>query len=76
MSLDEVAFQDQGFQFGSAYLNKYLASITVQELSGVLATSQTALSAITVESALPEPSTILLLMTGLGAIGFSRMRRK
>jgi len=72
----DVTLDDQGFIFGNAYANQYLVSIGVQELSGVGSTSQTALSAITVVSATPEPSTILLALAGFGAIGAARLRRR
>jgi len=66
---------DQGFQFSSAYASDYLVSIQVKELNGTGSASQTALSAITVESPIPEPSTVVLLIAGIGAIGASRLRK-
>jgi len=68
--------EDQVFQFGNAYANQYLVDIQVKEVSGAGLTSQTALSAITVDSAIPEPSTILLTLAGFGALGASRLRRR
>lgn len=53
---------------------EYLVNIKVTENVGG-ATSQTALSAITVDTA-PEPSTVLMFLSGMGALGFARLRRK
>jgi hypothetical protein len=78
-TVGNVFLDDQGFQFGNTYLDKYLVSMTFQELNGAFGVSQTALSAITVDSvdsAVPEPSTTLLLLSGLCGIGFSRIRRR
>jgi hypothetical protein len=70
----------------SAYAGDVLQSITITDnasSSGTLATdtSRLALSAVTVTGtnasfATPEPSTVLLLLAGLGAIGFLRMRSR
>jgi hypothetical protein len=77
-----VQLDDLGFLFGSAYENLYLVSIGVQEnfASGAPATpnasgSDTVLSAITVDTA-PEPSTWMLLLGGIAAMGISRVRRR
>jgi PEP-CTERM motif-containing protein len=62
----------------AASAGEYLVSIKLQEKSGSSPSSQTALSAITIDaaaSAVPEPATVFLLMTGLGAIGLARFRR-
>ena len=72
---------DQGFQFGSTHLTDYLVSMVVKENSvGGSNASQTALSAITVNTAAvtatPEPSTVLLLLGGLGLMGAARIRRR
>jgi len=56
--------------------NEYLVSIVVKELSGATPVSQTALSAITVDQATPEPSTVFLFLTGIGALGLARFRRQ
>jgi hypothetical protein len=64
--------------------SEFLVNIKVQELNGAATgsgASQTALSAITVDTALvsastPEPSTILLFLSGLGAVGFAKFRKK
>jgi len=55
--------------------SEFLVNVQVQELVGTGGVSQTALSAITVDTT-PEPSTIFMFLTGLGAIGFARLRRK
>jgi len=74
-SAGQVVMTDQGFQFGTAFNGLYLVSIQVADSSGAGHTSETALSAITVDST-PEPSTMWLLVTGFGAAGFARFRRK
>jgi len=79
-----VVLDDQGFFFnnlalttgleaGDTNLNTYLVSITVME-TGAIGTSA-ALSAVTLDTA-PEPSTVLMLLSGLGAIGLARFRRR
>jgi len=85
-----LVLDDQGFEFGSQFLNQYLVSVAVSD-QGELAcssapcstASRTALSAISVQTAdqlgggsAPEPSTIFLLVSGFGALGFARFRRK
>jgi hypothetical protein len=77
-----VQLDDLGFLFGSAYENLYLVSIGVQEnfASGApsapsATSSDTVLSAITVDTA-PEPSTWMLLLGGITAIGLGRLRRR
>lgn len=69
---------DQGFIFtGTPYASDYLVDVKITEASGVGNFSQTALSAVTVVApAVPEPSTVLLLLAGFGAIGASRLRRR
>jgi hypothetical protein len=71
---------DQSFSFGTAYLADYLVSITVSDSSGAADISRAALSAIAIDTvvppaATPEPSTILLGLTGLVALGFFKLRR-
>jgi hypothetical protein len=76
-----LSLYSQDFQLGSLVApsaGEYLVSIQLQERVGVSPFSQTALSAITIDAAaspVPEPSTVFLLMTGLGAIGLARFRR-
>jgi hypothetical protein len=73
-----VVLDDQGFIFGgnilSTALNNYLVSIQIAEVNSVAGTGL-ALSAITVD-AVPEPSTILMIVSGLTALGFSQLKRK
>jgi hypothetical protein len=73
-----ISLDAQDFLLGNLVApsaGEYLVNIKVQELNGLAGTSNTALSAITVDTT-PEPSTILLFMTGLGALGLARFRRK
>jgi hypothetical protein len=82
-SQGNVTLDDQQFIFsGIAGLStSYLVSIGVSDLNGAIPTStpgsgsETALSAITVDSPVPEPSTVVLLLAGIGAIGASRIKR-
>jgi len=74
---------DQGFFFNSANLstlgagltnlNTYLVSVQVNEIS--TSGSGAGLAAITVD-AVPEPSTILLFVAGLGVVGLGRLRKR
>ena len=60
---------------GLTNLNTYLVSVTVLEV-GSSPGESAALSAMTVDTAAtPEPSTVFMLLTGLGAIGFAGFRR-
>jgi hypothetical protein len=73
-----IQLNDQGFNLG-AYANMYLVSIGVQETeySGSEATlSLTGLSAITLDTAAPEPSTWALLLGGFAALGIGGFRRR
>jgi len=77
-SSGNVNLDAQDFLLGSIIApsaNEFLVQMKVTESSGANAVSQTALSAITVDT-VPEPSTVFLFLTGLGAIGLSRFRRK
>jgi hypothetical protein len=79
-----LVLNDQGFFFsglnlsalgaGLTNLNTYLVSVTVSEV-GSSPGESAALSAITVDTT-PEPSTVFMLLTGLGAIGFAGFRRR
>ena len=75
---------DQGFLLGTLVLpnvgtnlNTYLENIKIQEQTGSAfhGNEALALSAITVNTAAPEPSTVIMFLTGLGAIGLTRFRR-
>jgi hypothetical protein len=72
-----VSVDDQDFLLGSLVTpsaSEYLVSIQVTEEVGGTS-SRTALSAITVNTT-PEPSTILLFLSGFGALGLARLRRR
>ncbi|MGD1069862.1 MAG: PEP-CTERM sorting domain-containing protein [Bryobacteraceae bacterium] len=73
-----VVLNDQGFIFSGATLANSLAntlvSIQIKE-QDTTAGYAVGLSAVTVNNTVPEPSTIVLLLAGLGAIGFRRLRR-
>jgi hypothetical protein len=66
---------DQGFGFGMAFANQYLVSIGVVNNSGAINVSRTAVSAVTLITASPEPSTVLLFLTGLGIIGVVGLKK-
>lgn len=69
-----VVLDETGFGFGSAFAGSYLVSIKISDVSGG-SNSDTSVSAITLMTAVPEPSTVALFMAGLGVIGFTRLRR-
>lgn len=68
-----LVLDDQGFNFGLGFTNLWLVSVAVSNDSGVNGVSRAALSAITVAS--PEPSTVLLLLSGIGLLALGRYRR-
>ena len=77
-----VYLDGQNFNLGSGYANDYLTSVQITDADAGSRQSRDILSAITVEgstlppSGVPEPSTWLLFATGLGVLGFVRLRRK
>lgn len=72
-----LRLDDQDFIFGSTFANEWLVSVQVTENDGDTSfLSATALSAITVDSAAPEPTTVLLVLAGLGGIGLARRFRR
>lgn len=80
----KTKLDDQEFIFNNPALsNQWLVSMTVSEnvantyASNNSAPSETALSAITVDTvaSTPEPGTILLLLSGLAGLGIMRARR-
>jgi hypothetical protein len=76
-SSGNVVLNDQDFNLAALVApssGEYLVSIVVNEAAG--SAGQTSLSAITVDTAAPEPSTVFLFLTGLGALGLARLRRK
>jgi hypothetical protein len=86
----KVKLDDQQFVFNNpALTSQWLVSMTITEnmannySSSPTAPSETALSAITVDTAsdvgapaVPEPGTVLLLMSSLGGLGLMRLRRR
>lgn len=74
-----VILNDQDFNLGALVASsssEYLVNMVVQEAAG--STGQTSLAAVTVDTvgSVPEPSTVFLFLSGLGALGFARLRRK
>lgn len=62
----QLNLDDQKFIFGNTYADKFLVSIIVTELNNVSKTSSTALSAVTLITAVPEPGTMgMMLVAGL-----------
>jgi len=74
-----LVLDDQGFEFGNTYSNLYLVSIGVTDNSGAVGVSRTGVSAVTVvtasSTATPEPSSVILLLTGFGLLGLSITKR-
>lgn len=75
-----VALDDQFFDFGTQFLGDYLSQVQITDQNGVGQVSRTGFSGLTVNVgevvATPEPSTVMMLLAGLGAIGAARLRRK
>jgi len=79
-----IVLDDEGFLFnglalttlgaGSTNLNSYLQSVSIKEAGSVAGVSE-ALSAVTIDT-VPEPSTVFMFLSGLGAVGLARFRRK
>jgi hypothetical protein len=75
-----VSLIDIGFNL-SLYAGDILTGIVITDDDNLVNSSRLALSAVTVsgadaEVATPEPSTVLLLLAGLGVMGFLGQRRK
>jgi hypothetical protein len=78
----KAKLDDQQFVFSPTLSNEWLVSMTITEnvgnttVSNPSAPSETALSAITVDTAVPEPGSILLFLSGIGGLGLMRFRRR
>jgi hypothetical protein len=70
-----VQLDEQTFSFGAPYASDFLVAVIVDNQMSPYV-SKAALNGITVTQVTPEPSTILLLLTGLGSIGLGAFRRK
>lgn len=71
-----AVLNDDGFNFSGTVLGMYLVDIKITELVGGSA-SNTAVIAATVDSTLPEPSTVwLLVVGGAGMVAYTRRRRR
>jgi len=72
-----VVLDDQGFLFSGSILttaqSNYLVSVTVMSPDSVTGHGF-GLSAVSVQT--PEPTTVFMVLTGLGFVGFGRLRRK
>jgi len=79
-----LVLNDEGLNLGTinfagvgTNLNTYLVDVRVVEEGNTSYTNEIgALSAVTVLTAAPEPSTVFMFLTGLGAIGFAGFRRR
>jgi len=68
----------QDFYLGPASANDTLESIVISDTAGsAVKTSRDGLSAITVQTtSAPEPSTVVLFVTGIGAVAMRRRRNQ
>jgi hypothetical protein len=72
-----VYLDAQNFSLGSAYASLYLVNVQVVDTNTGANQSRDLLSAITVQAtSTPEPSTWLLLASGLAIVGISVVRRR
>jgi hypothetical protein len=71
----DIFFDAQDFYLGSAAAGQTLADVVITGSNTAAKQSRISLSALTVET-VPEPSTILLLGTGVAAASLIRRRRK
>jgi len=55
------------------FANQYIVNLQITD-SGTSGVDRANISAITVQS--PEPGTILMMLSGIGALGFARFRRR
>lgn len=65
----------QDINLGGAFLNGWLNSVTITSNDGTGATEKAILSAVTVDSDVPEPSTVVLFGTGLAGLLFFQLKR-
>jgi hypothetical protein len=76
-SSGNVMLDDIGFNFGTKYNSDWLVSITITPSAANEANaSRLALSAITVETATPEPSTLALCFVVMLVVGTTVVRRR
>jgi hypothetical protein len=79
-----LRLDSQQFVFSPSLADLYLVSMTVTEnngnnpntVTGGILPSETAISAITVDSAAPEPGSILLMLSGFAGVGLLSWRRR
>jgi len=79
-----LVLNDQGLNLGTlnfagvgTNLNTYLVNVQIEEVGNTSYPGEySAVSALTVVTAAPEPSTVFMFLTGLGAIGFAGYRRR
>lgn len=72
-----LKLDDQDFVFGDAFANQWLVSVAVTQNSTFgTGVSASTISAITVDAATPEPTTIALLFGGFAVLGFARRFRR